>query len=154
MSNNSDREQYDQGAENVSKENRLLFSGALGISVVAVIQLLQLSSFDTALVVSLICFAISIPLTAMSVYVSTLEIDNKEAANSNWFMGFSALGLGATLGGLISLFFHFACYVDHLGWIFVGACAVAITLGLILGNSIRTRSSIGSTPRNRGRGMS
>lgn len=121
-------------SEKASKENRLLCSGALGISVVAVVQLLQLSSLDTPLVVALYAFAAAIPLTAMVVYVTTLEIDNQAAAKPEWlFLVLTLLGLVVSLVGVGALFFHFdfiQC-AGYIGWTFIGVSALTIVLGFI-----------------------
>jgi hypothetical protein len=102
------------------RENRLLFSGALGVSIVAFMGLLQFSSkeLDTALAGSLICFIVSVPINAMSVYLTTLAIER--VANIHFrraFLLISIMGLTATFGGLACLFWHFSCLagVSFLG---------------------------------------
>jgi hypothetical protein len=100
------------GFINELRENRLLFSGALGVSIVAFTGLLQFSpkEMDAALIGSLICLIGSIPINAMSVYLTTFAIQrptNLYLRKS--FLAIAIMGLFATLGGLIGLFWHFSC---------------------------------------------
>jgi hypothetical protein len=53
-----------------AKEDRLLFSGALGVSVLAIIELLHMAELNSTLSFSLHFFAISIPLCAMGVVLT------------------------------------------------------------------------------------
>jgi hypothetical protein len=63
------------------QENRILFSGALGVSIVAFTGLLQFSweeiATDLALLASFVCLIVSIPVNAMSVYLTTFAIQRK-----------------------------------------------------------------------------
>ncbi len=143
MTNLSDEERYDKEHRSEANENRLICSGALGVPVVAVIQLLQVSSFDRPLLFSLFCFAVSIPLMAMSVYVITVGIDNKNPLQDRLskiyrrlFMFGTLIGLFATAGGLLALFFHFGSYAEYVGWVFLSMCIVATVFGIKLANRL------------------
>lgn len=92
------------------QENRILFSGAIGVSIVAFTGLLQFSlkDMDAALIGSLVCLIISIPVNAMSVYLTTFAIQrNTNLCFTGWFLGISIAGLIATFGSLVGLFWHF-----------------------------------------------
>lgn len=95
------------------QENRLLYSGALGVSVVAFIELLQFSSkeisADSALLFSLVCVIVSIPVNAMSVYLTTFAIQREtNLVLRKSFVWISLCGgLLTTVGALTGLFWHF-----------------------------------------------
>jgi len=109
------------------KENRLLFSGALGISV-AFTGLLPFSSErDVFLTISLFCFAVSIPVTAMSVYLTTLGIEHKAVLDSKAFPLVASAGLFATFVGLVFLFWHFYFLA---GFVFLGASVFAFIFAM------------------------
>lgn len=96
--------------ENRSRFFRLLFSGALGIAVLAVIECLQLrpDAFDAPLTVSLYCFAISVPLTATGIVLPTMG-DKPVLQKLDAFIFYigGRVGLSVSFLGMVCLFWHF-----------------------------------------------
>jgi hypothetical protein len=96
------------------QENRLLYSGALGVSIVALTSLMQFSpaNMETALTASLWCLVVSIPTNAMGVYLTTFAIQRGMNLRLRpAFVWISIVGLIATLGSVTGLFWHFDKYV-------------------------------------------
>jgi ABC-type amino acid transport system permease subunit len=113
--------------EDRSREDRLLFSGGLGISLLAVIQLLQLTELDWALSFSLHCFALSMPLTAMGVFLMDLELSLKRHINGYVFaLTVGIIGLVATVSGVAGLFIH----LGYIGKSWYGGWEVAMIFGI------------------------
>jgi len=56
------------------REDRLLHSGALGVAIVSIVQLLQLRSLDWHLWVSVFRFAAAIPILSIDVCLRTIEL--------------------------------------------------------------------------------
>src|SRR5215208_973653 len=120
MGNGNDRESR-------TREDRLLFSGGLGISLLAVIQLLQLDELNWALSFSLHCFALSIPLTAIGVFLMDLEIAVKRPINrAGLTLTAGIIGLVATVAGVVGLFIH----LGYIGKFWFGSWEVAGTFGV------------------------
>jgi hypothetical protein len=115
--------------DKLSKENRVLCSGSLAISIFALFELLPQSSLDCALHAAMYCFAVSIPLTAMSIYVTTIEVDYQNAARPiNVFMALMSLGLVATI----------AAITEYVHFLFGGVCLLAIVFGIIFRKTARS----------------
>jgi hypothetical protein len=126
--------------DKLSKENRVLCSGSLAISLLALMELLPQSSLDLALQAAMYCFAVSIPLTAMSVYVTTVEVDNQNAARPvDTFMVLMFLGLVATLAGVGALFVHMAGITEYVHFLFGGVCLLAIGFGVKFRKTARSK---------------
>lgn len=86
---------------------RLLYSGALGIAVFALVQFLQLPNLDVSLTIGLYCFAISIPFTATGIVLLTQRsIDPPEFVTLVFNVG-GIVGLLASVLGMACLFWHF-----------------------------------------------
>jgi hypothetical protein len=125
--------------DKLSKENRVLCSGSLAISIFALFELLPQSSLDCALHAAMYCFAVSIPLTAMSIYVTTIEVDYQNAARPiNVFMALMSLGLVATIAGVGALFVHMAAITEYVHFLFGGVCLLAIVFGIIFRKTARS----------------
>jgi hypothetical protein len=103
-------ENHDESSfrEATAREDRLLFSGSLGISLLAIIQFLQLHHLNTALSVSLHCFALSIPLSAMGVVVTEVELARKNhiVRLRHLFLIAGWTGLATAICGVVGLFLH------------------------------------------------
>jgi hypothetical protein len=96
---------------NAITASRLINSGALAIAVVGVTQLVQRDTLDTPLLVSLYCFALSIPLSAASTILLALQGSaSPYPANSHFGAVMILIGSVATLAGIFCLFWHFNLY--------------------------------------------
>ncbi len=105
--------------------------GALvGLGVIALVQMLSVTTLDVPLRISLCSFAISIPsLTA--VFLSFKERGPAAAGRSSRLLTFLwTIGNIASLIGISGLFFHFAVYA---GVIFI----VIFVLGLVAWSRFR-----------------
>lgn len=90
-----------------TRSDRLLFSGGLGVSVVAVTQLLQLSELSRSLSISLHFFALSIPLLSLGVLVMDQELaKGRHVHNYRAVLVAAMTGLATTLCGVAGLFLH------------------------------------------------
>jgi hypothetical protein len=86
------------------REDRVLFGAALAVSVTAFFQLVQSNLSSSIQEVSLACFAVSIPLTAVRVYVATLELDMKRKVQSKLLRWLDTLGMLTAFAGLVGIF--------------------------------------------------
>ena len=128
-----------------AREDRLVFSGALGISVLAIIQFLQLSEGNSTLSFSLQCFALSIPLCAMGVVLADWELARKRQVRNDWLyrsVGYG--GLIVTGVGLVGLFLHLGNVLGTFfyGWgtaglYFIGVLVAFTVMGFSRGNRSR-----------------
>jgi hypothetical protein len=85
--------------------------GLVGVAVIAVFQLLTLSSLDKRLTVSLYCFATSIPL--LSFFVQSKVAESWYTNSVSFWYTVLPLLIGATIWfvGLAAVFFHFSIIV-------------------------------------------
>src|SRR5215217_2990188 len=81
---------------------RAMYSGALGLSIIAVTQLIQRDVLDTPLLVSLYCFSITIPTMALAVYLLMVHSFEKFVRELSTTIR-SIIGLGF-LGSIVSFF--------------------------------------------------
>jgi hypothetical protein len=119
-----------------SRLDRLLFSGGLGISVVAVFQLMSMSELDWVLSFSLHCFALAIPLLSVGVVLMDVELERKNhVRNYVLVLGSGLVGLVATVLGLVGVFVHlgdvgkFVFHKWEVAAIFVIAVVIAYLVG-------------------------
>ena len=115
------------------QENRILFSGALGVSIVAFTGMLQFSweeiASDLALFITFGCLIVSIPVNAMSIYLTTFAIQRK----TNLHLRKSVISIGTlgglitTLGALTGLFWHFH-WVAGFSFLLISCVATAFAL--------------------------
>lgn len=97
------------------EEDKLLNTGTLGVSVVAIIQFLQVPEFSCALWISASCFAACIPLLCMNIIVLTVENKADTVPRRTRFVDWlMIMGLGLAVFGIMSLFFHFHMYLGIL----------------------------------------
>ena len=110
------------------KDNRLLSSGALAISITFTGLLPFSSERDMALTICLFSFAISIPITSLSVYVTSVGMEHKvNPYDDTIFTLVAAGGLLATYVGLVSLFWHFFCFAG-LTFLTLSIAAIAYAI--------------------------
>jgi hypothetical protein len=101
-----------------AKEDRLLFSGALGVSVLAILGLLPMAELNSTLSFSLHFFAISIPLCAMGVVLTNWLLSGEDQMRYyGLYIAFGYGGLFVTFCGLVGLFLHLG---NVLGTFFYG----------------------------------
>ena len=67
----------------INRFQKLLFSGALGLTFVGVTQFLQLKTLDIPLTVSLYCFAAALPLTASGVLLGAFPRNLSSSGSIN-----------------------------------------------------------------------
>lgn len=110
------------------KHNRtlLVFSGILGISVLAVIQFLQLNELDQYLTISLYCFAFAIPLLTMFVFQLRATAHLKFMIRRSHFALLGNLSITTGFLGLICIFLHFS---KSAGAIFFLSSIAAVIIG-------------------------
>jgi len=116
-----------------ARQERLLNSGTLGVGVVTVIQLLQLDSLDVPLWVSLVCFATSLPILSMSIFILSMELEHTR-------MPTKPLGvLVSGWAGPIISFIGIAAIFWHFHYL-AGVLFIVISLGaLIVGGMYAAR---------------
>jgi hypothetical protein len=84
--------------------DQLLFGGLAGLSVAAVLQLVDKQpKLENALGLSLLCFALGLPLLVSSFL---LEVSRPAGEKSTRRRLFDLVGLLLALGGIVFLFFH------------------------------------------------
>jgi len=93
---------------NFQNENRFIFSGLLGISVVAIIQFLQLSALDTPLTVSLYSFSVAVPLLTLSVFTITVTSHLEYTVVPGYLVMTHTIGTFAAFTGTVCIFWHFS----------------------------------------------
>jgi hypothetical protein len=119
-------DEYTVDRESVSQE-RLLNSGVLGLGVVTVIQLLQLDCLGVPLWVSLVCFATSLPMLSMNIFILSMELVHIRMPAKTFGVRTSAYA-GPIIAyiGISAVFWHFhflaavLFIVISLGVLFIG----------------------------------
>ena len=91
-----------------AKEDTLVYSGLLGISVIAVVQLLGTSVIDKPLTVSLYAFAVAIPMLAISIYAVAFEASYEYTVIPIYMDIANFGGPLASIIGTAGLFWHFS----------------------------------------------
>jgi hypothetical protein len=104
--------------------DRLVYAALLGVSSIAVIEFLQFPKLDIALAISLVCFAVAIPLLAMGMFVIALTNQYQAQREPLWFGALE-------LVGVLAAFFGLGAMLWHLYWI-AAALFCAISLVAIL----------------------
>jgi uncharacterized membrane protein HdeD (DUF308 family) len=103
--------------------DRLVYAALLGVSSIAVIEFLQFPKLDTALTISLICFAVAMPLLAMGIFIIALTNQYQAQREPLWFGTLELLGV-------LAAFFGLGAMLWHLHWIaatlFCAATLVAV----------------------------
>jgi hypothetical protein len=103
-----------------TKDIEALEAGLLGVSVVALLQMLSLPTLDMALTVALYSFIVAIPSVAVFLlHVTTLEVHTMDAVIESFWMSLaSIIGPVAAFTGIVSSCFHFSIYMGGLFLVF------------------------------------
>lgn len=119
-----------------ARESLKLGSGALvGLSVIAMVQMLSVNGLDLPLKVSVFSFAISIPLLSAIFLSAIVETSFDYSVDKPFFL--KAVSLGGYLAsfvGVSALFFHFAIYA---GVIFTGGSVIGFLAVTLYDNKLR-----------------
>lgn len=90
------------------KFEQIITTALIGISAVAVIQLLQVTALDVPLKVSLYCFAISIPMLALYLLI-ILSKPNYKLQSDMWADQIAVYTGGfCSVVGIAAIFWHFS----------------------------------------------
>jgi len=101
--------------ESDADKTRLMFSGLLGVSIVAVVQIVGRTELDFPLLVSLYSFAVAIPFLAALVWI--IMVTETVPGGNAWYYGFlAAIGSLGSLFGIGAIFWHFS---KAIGAVFV-----------------------------------
>jgi carbon starvation protein CstA len=112
---------------------RLIFGGLIGVSVVAVIELINTTVWDRSLRLALYFFAASIPILAMSIVVDTLKSHFKYSVTPAYMFYANLSGITLTLIGLTALFWHLSSLSAVIFFISsISALAITITYHRLL----------------------
>jgi len=95
-------------SETQHREDMLIYSGLLGIAVIAVVQLLGAPAIDRSLTVSLYAFAVAVPMLAVSIYGLTVELGYKYAVMPAYMEIAHFGGALAAITGTAGIFWHFS----------------------------------------------
>jgi hypothetical protein len=98
----------------------LTYSGLLGISTVAMTQILPISPLDRALRVAVFAFAVAIPMLAASIAVDSERAGAPINIDTHWEYVMKQAGMLASFIGVTSIFFHFG--------VFAGVVFLAISI--------------------------
>lgn len=93
--------------EEVHKQDYLIYSAFIGISVIVVIQLIGQNNLSVPLKISLYCFSISIPALATNIWLLFIEKSYKFTTIPIYIEILNFVGPISCLIGIGSLFFHF-----------------------------------------------
>jgi hypothetical protein len=112
--------------------DRLIMGAFLGVSSVALIQFLSFETLDTALTLSLYCFAAAIPILAVGLYMIAVEEHHQRTLPGMAHFGImrnivELVGLWAAFTGLGGIFWHFDWRAAVL---FVATSALAGAFGV------------------------
>lgn len=110
-----ERELQDRRTRQRIQTEIVLFSGLLAIPVIAIVQLLSIAEpLDCWLFVSVLCFAVSIPLLAIRIFERRRHLAEEHlltAQELGPLKKLSDLGANINLVGLTTVFFHFSWIV-------------------------------------------
>jgi hypothetical protein len=91
-----------------TNDGRFLFTALLGVSIVAVIQIVGRSEVDRSLFVSLYAFAVAVPFLGVFIWTGDLFVTNKPSLD-RWYYNFVGVaGSLASLIGIGAIFWHFS----------------------------------------------
>ena len=112
-----------------NKRDTLVYVALLGVSVVAVVQLLSLSELGWFLSMSVLCFALSIPALAATVYIVNLSRkgEYQYEVETLWTFLMDLAGVLFSLAGIAGLFLHLWWVAGALFVLFsVAALAISV----------------------------
>jgi predicted neutral ceramidase superfamily lipid hydrolase len=94
---------------NKNQEQPFLFTALIGLNIISVTQLLDVTPIDIPLKISLYSFSISTPLLAFFVISYLLKMAYRPSSKFPWYIPFSSFfGSLFSLVGLTSIFCHFS----------------------------------------------
>jgi len=98
----------------------LIYSALLGISTIAMTQILPISRLDRALCVAVFAFAVAMPSLAALIIVDREKMGKPINIDTHWELVMSVAGVLSGIVGVTSIFFHFG--------VFVGVVFLAISI--------------------------
>ena len=120
------------------KEERLICTALLGVSIVSVVEFVGRTDLDLPLRVSLYCFAVAIPF--LTAYLMVLNVSSRiEHIAGKWYL--NALGISAILGALAgvgAVFWHFSRII---GLVFIACSIIGFFVWIIFEESVRKARS-------------
>lgn len=132
MKNKNQEEKRKNAASSFIRSLRLIHLGALGVSIITVVQLLPEAPLKFPLTLSAFCFAGYIPLSVACVLVYSSYIEGNEPDGSTRISIRMALmtmvGMGGILGFFIGLSFAFASLSLASALLFSAVSALAYAL--------------------------
>lgn len=141
MKSENQEEKRKNAAGSFIRSLRLIHLGALGVSIIAIIQLLPEAPLGFPLTLSAFCFAGYIPLSVACVLVYSSYIEGDEPDGSTRFSMRMVLvtitGMGGILGFFIGLSFAFASLSLASALLF--SVASALAYALYIANETRSR---------------
>lgn len=105
------------------KMERVLFGAPLSVYIIAVIQLLSISSLDLLLTIALYLFALGIPLLSAILMINIIDSSFVPPTRTKSRTIITGIGLIASLLGIAALFGHFSAYLSLL---FMGSSIIAV----------------------------
>ncbi|NEE00131.1 hypothetical protein [Phytoactinopolyspora halotolerans] len=88
------------------RQNNLMYGALMGVGVVMVQPFLTASTLDTSAKVSVIAFAVAIPLLSALVLVNQQENFRRRATSSVTVAAAKAIAMGAAITGVVAGFWH------------------------------------------------
>lgn len=102
------------------KEDRLVFGGLLGVNTLVVLEIMNTSSLDTELRISLLLSSIALPLLALRIMTLTVEERNAFTIDPAYIRLPKLIAPILSFGSMAMVFWHF-------GWLY-GASFVVISI--------------------------
>ncbi len=132
MKSKNQEEKRKNAASSFIRSLRLIHLGALGVSIIAIVQLLPEAPLTFPLTLSAFCFAGYIPLSVACVLVYSSYIEGDELDDSSRFpmrmVLVTVVGIGGILGFFIGLSFAFASLSLASALLFSAVSALAYAL--------------------------
>ena len=88
------------------RQNGVIYGGLIGIAVVIIQPFLAAASLDTAAKISIIAFAVAVPLLAALILVNRQEVFRGRQASSVMVILAQSAGLAAACVGIVAAFWH------------------------------------------------
>ena len=88
------------------RQNGLVYGGLIGIAVVIIQPFLGATSLDTAARISIIAFAVAVPLLAALILVNRQEVFRGRRTSSIMVVVAESVGLAAACVGVVAAFWH------------------------------------------------
>lgn len=105
------------------RQNGLIYGGLIGIAVVIIQPFLGAASLDTAARISIIAFAVAVPLLAALILVNRQEVFRGRQTSSVMVTVAQSIGEAAAVVGMVAAFWHISWVA---GVCFLGSGLVAL----------------------------